>query len=151
MQRRIKAIDSTSFGPVLQGMLNSLDQSRTADQLAQDFSHLSTALMHVYAPPRESLQTIRPRKPWFNLEIKFLKRSARKMEKAWQQEPTQTNWINYKLVRNQYKNAIKSEKRKVISERIVRAQVPRNFMESSGLLQEQHRTTHFQQVKLQIN
>ncbi len=57
---RIKSIDATSFGPVLQGMLVAVDVSpqHSADNLAQDFQSLAMTLLEVYAPERVSLQTI---------------------------------------------------------------------------------------------
>ncbi len=68
--RKIKGIDSMSFGRTLQGMLSAVNQNQSAEKLAGDFQLLATTLLDVHAPERQSLQTVHPHRPWFNKEIK---------------------------------------------------------------------------------
>ena len=119
--RRMKAIQPQTFGPLLQGMLLNVDKTQTPHKLAQDFDTLARILIDIFAPEKQSLMTVRPGQIWYNMEIKILKRKVRKLEKEWKEIPSVHTWTAFRHLRNQYKFAIRAEKRKVLSGKILNA------------------------------
>ncbi len=72
--RKYKAIDAETFGPTLQGMLNSLDPvNMSLDNLVKDMDKLINILIDVYAPEQRKLITRRPVKLWYTSCLKFMK------------------------------------------------------------------------------
>lgn len=120
--RKIRDIDVNTFGPLLQAMSNQLDMDKDANGLAVDFYRVASLLLDVFAPKKSSLQTIRPKKPWYNTEIKNLKRKARHFERTWKDAPTPDNWQLYKYHRAQHKHAIWRAKRRHISTKVLKCQ-----------------------------
>ncbi len=94
--RRLKSIDASSFGPTLFGMLQEIDLSMPLERIISQMESLMTTLLNVHAPVRKGKFSLRKPQVWFNLEIKRLKRTARKLEREWRKFPNEHTRNNYK-------------------------------------------------------
>ena len=120
--RKLKDIDTEQLGTLLKGMLEAVDRTHSAEQLANDFHTIAGSLLEVFAPQKITLQTICPRRQWHNEEIKHLKHLKRKMERIWKDYPTAANWSSFKQAHSAHKNVIRREKHKVITARVIQHQ-----------------------------
>ena len=67
-----------------------------------------TDILDKHAPLKTRIMINRPRIPWFNDDIKQLKRKRRRLEKKALKTDLPGDWNNYHKVRNQYSALIKS-------------------------------------------
>ena len=117
--RRLKAVDPTSFGPTLYGMLQNIDVSQDLDMIILQMESVMGTLLDVHAPRRQGSFSVRKPQLWFNLEIKRMKRNVRQKERNWRRNPTEHTWNIYKEHRRCYVNHIRAEKcRSITAEEI---------------------------------
>ena len=88
------------------------------DQLVSSFS---LELKHVYntlAPEKERKVNLRLKQPWYDNEMKELKRKVCKYEKKWLKYKLDSLWTTYKKVRNSYYGKLNAKKRTMLQTKI---------------------------------
>ena len=78
------------------------------DALSDCFNMTLTDILDKHAPLKTRIMINRPKIPWFNDDIKQLKRKRRRLEKKALKSDLPGNWNNYHKVRNQCSALLKS-------------------------------------------
>ena len=78
------------------------------DALFDCFNETLTDILDKFAPLKTRTMINRPKVPWFNDDIKQLKRQRRRLEKRAVKTDLPGDWNNYHKVRNQYSAFLKS-------------------------------------------
>ena len=78
------------------------------DTLSDCFNMTLTDILGKHAPLKTRIMINRPKIPWFNDDIKQLKRKRRRLEKKALKTDLPGDWNNYHKVRNQYSALLKS-------------------------------------------
>ena len=78
------------------------------DALFDCFNETLTDILDKFAPLKTRTMINRPKVPWFNNDIKQLKRQRRRLEKRAVKTDLPGDWNNYHKVRNQYSAFLKS-------------------------------------------
>ena len=78
------------------------------DALSDCFNMTITDILDKHAPLKTRIMINRPKIPWFNDDIKQLKRKRRRLEKKALKTDLPGDWNNYHKVRNQYSALLKS-------------------------------------------
>ena len=78
------------------------------DALFDCFNMTLTDILDKHAPLKTRIMINRPKIPWFNDDIKQLKRKRRRLEKKALKTDLPGDWNNYHKVRNQYSALLKS-------------------------------------------
>ena len=78
------------------------------DTLSDCFNMTLTDILDKHAPLKTRIMITRPKIPWFNDDIKQLKRKRRRLEKKALKTDLPGDWNNYHKVRNQYSALLKS-------------------------------------------
>ena len=78
------------------------------DTLSDYFNKTLTDILDKFAPLKTTTMINRPKVPWFNDDIKQLKRQRRRLEKRAVKTDLPGDWNNYHKVRNQYSAFLKS-------------------------------------------
>ena len=97
---------------------DNVDLTGKLDTLVSSFN---TELRRVYdtlAPQKEIKVNLRPKQPWYDQEIKTLKRKVCKYEKKWLKYKMDSLWIAYKKVRNSYYGTLNAKKKAVLQVKI---------------------------------
>ena len=100
------------------GTYHNVDLTGKLDTLVSSFN---TELRRVYdtlAPQKETKVNLRPKQPWYDQEIKMLKRKVCKYEKKWLKYKIDSLWIAYKKVRNSYFGIFNAKKKAVLQSKI---------------------------------
>ena len=97
---------------------DNVDLTSKLDTLVSSFN---TELRRVYdtlAPQKEIKVNTRPKQPWYDREIKTLKRKVHKYEKKWLKYKMNSLWTAYKKVRNSYFGTLNAKKKAVLQGKI---------------------------------
>ncbi|RMX46664.1 hypothetical protein pdam_00019047 [Pocillopora damicornis] len=78
------------------------------DALSDCFYKTLTDMLDRFSPLKTRTMINRPKVPWFNDDIKQLKRQRRRLEKRAVKTDLPGDWNNYRKVRNQYSAFLKS-------------------------------------------
>ena len=114
--RKLKNIDIAEFsGDIASSMLCRSVHWDNIDALSDCFNMTLTDILDKHAPLKTRTMINRPRIPWFNDDIKLLKRRRRRLEKKALKTDLPGDWNNYHKVRNQYSALIKSARVKYYS------------------------------------
>ena len=84
-------------------------------------SSFNTELHRVYdelAPLKKCKVNLRTKQPWFDSEMKSLKRKVHKYEKKWLKYKLESLWVAYKKVRNSYCGLLNHKKKSTIQAKI---------------------------------
>ena len=84
-------------------------------------SSLNGELSRVYdtlAPLKECKVNLRAKQPWYNQQMKALKRKVCKYEKKWLKYKLDSLWVAFKKVRNSYFGLLKKKKKSSIQNKI---------------------------------
>ena len=84
-------------------------------------SSLNTELHRVYdklTPLKKCSVNLRTKQPWFDSEMKSLKKKVRKYEKKWLKYKLESLWVTYKKVRNSYFGLLNCKKKNTLQEKI---------------------------------
>ena len=74
--------------------------------------------LEIHAPIQTKAITIRQTNPWFMKGVRSLKKAVRRQEKIWQKYKTNDTWSAYKLVKLEYRKALREAKIEVTSGRV---------------------------------
>ena len=66
--------------------------------------------MDTLAPTKKCTLTLRTKRPWYDDELRTLKRRLRCHERKWFKYQLQSNWTAFKLLRNKYTHLLKRKK-----------------------------------------
>ena len=70
------------------------------------------------APLKECKVNLRAKQPWYNSDMKILKRKVHKYKKKWLKYKLESLWVAYKKVRNSYFGLLNQKKKGSIQDRI---------------------------------
>ena len=88
------------------------------DLLVSSFSSELKQVYNTLAPEKECKVNLRPKQPWYDNEMKELKRKVSKYEKKWLKYKLDSLWTAYKKVRNSYYGKLNAKKRTVLQTKI---------------------------------
>ena len=74
--------------------------------------------LEIHAPVQTKTITIRQTNPWFTEGVRSLKKAVRRQEKIWRKYKTNDTWSAYKLVKLEYRKALRQAKIEVISDKV---------------------------------
>ena len=107
--RKFKNIDIAAFSAdIASSMLCASVHWDNIDALSDCFNKTLTDILDKFAPLKTRIMINRPKVPWFNDDIKQLKRQHRHLEKRAVKTDLPGDWNNYHKVRNQYSAFLKS-------------------------------------------
>ena len=107
--RKLKNIDIAAFSAdIASSMLCASVNWDNIDALSDCFNKTLTDLLDKFAPLKTRTIINRAKVPWFNDDIKQLKRQHRRLEKRAVKTDLPGDWNNYHRVRNQYSAFLKS-------------------------------------------
>ena len=108
-KRKLKNIDITKFSSdIASSMLCASVHWDNIDAVSDCFNMTLTDILDKHAPLKTRIMINRPKIPWFNDDIKQLKRKRRRLEKKALKTDLPGDWNNYHKVRNQYSALLKS-------------------------------------------
>ena len=107
--RKLKNIDIAEFSAdIASSVLCASVHWDNIDALSDCFNMTITDILDKHAPLKTRIMINRPKIPWFNDDIKQLKRKRRRLEKKALKTDLPGDWNNYHKVRNQYSALLKS-------------------------------------------
>ena len=107
--RKLKNIDIAEFSAdIASSMFCASVHWDNNDALSDCFNMTLTDTLDKHAPLKTRIMINRPKIPWFNDDIKQLKRKRRRLEKKALKTDLPGDWNNYHKVRNQYSALLKS-------------------------------------------
>ena len=107
--RKLKNIDIAEFSTdIASSTLCASVHWDNIDALSDCFNMTLTDTLDKHAPLKTRIMINRPKIPWFNDDIKQLKRKCRRLEKKALKSDLPGNWNNYHKVRNQCSALLKS-------------------------------------------
>ena len=107
--RKLKNIDIAAFSAdIASSMLCASVHWDNIDALSDCFNKTLTDILDKFGPLKTRTMINRPKVPWFNDDIKQLKRQRRRLEKRAVKTDLPGDWNNYHKVRNQYSAFLKS-------------------------------------------
>ena len=107
--RKFKNIDIAAFSAdIASSMLCASVHWDNIDALSDCFNKTLTDILDKFAPLKTRIMINRPKVPWFNDDIKQLKRQHRHLEKRAVKTDLPGDWNNYHNFRNQYFAFLKS-------------------------------------------
>ena len=84
-------------------------------------SSFNTELCRVYdtlAPLKECKVDLKTKQPWYNQDMKLMKRKVHKYEKKWLKYKLDSPWVAFKKVRNSYFGLLNKKKKNSIQDKI---------------------------------
>ena len=79
--------------------------------LASEYNSKLTQCLDKHAPELTKTQTVRPKVPWYTNSLKELKKVRRKAERTWRGSDLDSDYNEYKRVKNKYSNMLTSAHR----------------------------------------
>ena len=98
-----------------------LDNTKLNGKLDCLVSSLNGELSRVYgtlAPLKECKVNLRAKQPWYDQQMKALKRKVHKYEKKWLKYKLHSLWVAFKKVRNSYFGLLNIKKKTAIQDKI---------------------------------
>ena len=106
--RTLKNIDIAALSAdIASSMLCASAHWDNIEALSDCFNKILTDILDKFAPLKTRTIINRPKVPWFNDDIKQLKRQRRRLEKRAVKTDLPGDWNNYRKVRNQYSAFLK--------------------------------------------
>ena len=107
--RKLKNIDIAEFSAdIASSMLCASVHWDNIDALSDCLNTTLNDILDKHAPLKTRIIKNRPKIPWFNDDIKQLKRKRRRLEEKALKTDLLGDWNNYHRVRNQYSASLKS-------------------------------------------
>ena len=94
--------------------------SAPVDALVDSWTMAAIRAVDMITPKRPLCRRIRPA-PWFNQELRALKRHRRRLERRWRKDPTDYNLIAVRVATNLYLSKVKAACRTYFANRISEA------------------------------
>ena len=97
------------------------DNVTLSDKLDKVVSSLDQELkrvMDTLAPAKKCTLTLRTKRPWYDEELRILKRRLRCHERKWLKYQLHSNWIAFKVLRNKYTHLLRRKKRESIYNKV---------------------------------
>ena len=116
--RKFKQIDMDNFRRDIASSVLCNSQWTSLEELAQCYDTTLSQILDKQAPVNTKILTVRPRVPWFSLELKKLKISRRKLEKKMLKSRSQQDKDAYREVCNNYSMSLKNAKQRYYSDLI---------------------------------
>ena len=88
------------------------------DEFVHTFNEELRQVYNELAPEKECKVHMRPKQPWYDDEMKHLKRKVCKYEKKWPKYKLDSLWTCYKKVRNSYFGKLNIKKKGVLHTKI---------------------------------
>ena len=85
--------------------------SSKLEEIVLDFNNELTHTLDKLAPLKKQKINLRPKNPWYDMEMKAHKRQMRKMEKKWLKHKLEPYWVAYKKCRNSYYGKLNFKKK----------------------------------------
>ena len=76
--------------------------SSELEEIVLEFNNKLTHTLNKLVPLKKQKINLRPKNPWYDMEMKAHKRLMRKMEKKWLKHKLESCWVAYKKCRNSY-------------------------------------------------
>jgi hypothetical protein len=146
--RKWKDIDDAEMGTDLEKRCANLKNMSNLNYLVQMYSASMKDCVDKFAPQVEKTVFLRPLVPWFNEELKDLKKKKRKKEKIWCNNNTPENLETYHKSRNTYVKSLKNAKIKYYSDKIDSAEGDqKTLFQVVNMLSQSTRNTILPQAK----
>ena len=97
---------------------DNVDLTGKLDTMVSSFNTEPRRVYDTLAPQKETKVNLRPKQPWYDQEIKMLKRKVCKYEKKWLKYKMDSLWIAYRKVRNSYFGTLNAKKKAVLQSKI---------------------------------
>ena len=85
--------------------------SSKLEEIVPKLNNELTCTLNTLAPLNIWKISLRPKNPWYNMEMKSHKRQMRKMEKKWLKHKSEPYWTAYKACRNSYYSRLNFKKK----------------------------------------
>ena len=96
----------------------SLNGKLDLDCLVSALNSELSRVLDTLAPLKECKVNLRAKQPWYDQEMKALKRKMRKYEKKWLKYKLDSLWVAFKKVRNSYYGLLNRKKRTTLQDKI---------------------------------
>ena len=116
--RKFKQIDMDNFRSDIASSVLCNSQWTSLEELAQCYDTTLLQILDKQAPVNTKILTVRPRVPWFSMELKKLKISPRKLEKKMLKSRSQQDKDAFREVCNNYSMSLKDVKQRYYSDLI---------------------------------
>ena len=87
------------------------------EEIVPKFNNELTCTLNELAPLKKQKINLRPKNPWYDMEVKAHKRLMRKMEKKWLKYKLESCWVAYKKCRNSYYGKLNFKKKATLRDR----------------------------------
>ena len=81
------------------------------EEIVPKFNNELTCTLNELVPLKKQKINLRPKNPWYDMEVKAHKRLMRKMEKKWLKYKLESCWVAYKKCRNSYYGKLNFKKK----------------------------------------
>ena len=88
--------------------------SSKLEELVLEFNNELTHTLNELAPLKKQKINLRPKNPWYDMEVKAHKRLMRKMEKKWLKHKLESCWVAYEKCRNSYYGKLNFKKKAML-------------------------------------
>ena len=117
--RKIKSLDIEKFkSDILTSEIHQVEAS-SVDEMTKIYDETLANLLDVHAPVITKTIKIKTNSPWYNQELRNLKRIKRKAERKWKTSHSATDLEAFKSARAEYKNMCNEAKINFYSEKVV--------------------------------
>ena len=93
--------------------------SSKLEEIVLKLNNELTCTLNTLAPLKTQKINLRPKKPWYDMEMKTHKRQMRKMEKKWLKHKSEPYWVAYKKCRNSYYGKLNFKKKVTLRHKLV--------------------------------
>ena len=87
------------------------------EEIVPKFNNELTCTLDELAPLKKQKINLRPKNPWYDMEVKAHKRLMRKMEKKWLKYKLESCWVAYKKCRNSYYGKLNLKKKATLRDK----------------------------------
>lgn len=119
--RRLKSIPAQELRSDLVDITSRLMLENDVHTLANEYNQGLNKVLDKHAPVMTKSFVERPRIPWFDDELRSLKRKRRKAERIWRSNQTQGNLSTLHLARDVYVVALKKKRKEHLSSLVAEA------------------------------
>ena len=106
MVRPRRLLDPTGFQNAMRGVTADLADA-PVEALVDSWFTAATRAVDMIAPKRPLQRRARPA-PWFNRDLRVMKRHRKRLECKWRKNPTDYNWIAVRVMTNLYLTKVKA-------------------------------------------
>ncbi|KAK3755485.1 hypothetical protein QZH41_001053 [Actinostola sp. cb2023] len=116
--RKLRQINVDAFRADIASSELCNSQLVSLEDLTQCYNVTLSKILDKHAPLKRKVIVVRPRVPWFTVELKDLKAKRRKLERKWLKSKHQNDRDAYRSICNQYSALLKDTKKKHYAELI---------------------------------